>query len=486
MVRVTAVSKLLLAGLIFLAFVAPIAATADPVERASTVGDRELVNVTVYNGSMSLVHDRRRLSLVEGLNRVAWRDVSAQMDATSALLEDLDGGGVHVLEQNLDYDLLDPSALLQKYVGRDVIVVHDPQFAGERETRETARVLAANDGSVILRYRDRIETEVRGHIIFPTATGRFRDRPTLVLSLASARAGVQTVDLSYMTGGLSWRADYVGSISSDEKRMNLTGLVTLTNESGTSYDDARVQLVAGNVNVVAPEAANGAGTLVKSGTVSDVYSVNAQQENYFEYHLYTLGRRTTIENNQTKQVTLLTAHDVPIRKTLELRGSPDYYENADADLGDKLPIGVYVSFENRNGDLGIPLPGGVVRLYKNDSRGLSQFLGSDSIEHTPKNETVRLHLGDSFDVTAKKKQTAFHFTGMGSCATESSYEIRLGNAKPQPQDVVVVEPIPAEWWILRENVRHVKSSSSTATWTVRVPADSHATLTYTARVKWCG
>ena len=475
-------NRTLLATLVFLALVSPLATVGGPPERSSTVSDRELVNVTVYNGSMSLVHDRRRISLGEGVNHIAWRDVSAQMDATSALLEDLDGGGVQVLEQNLDYDLLNPSALLQKYVGRDVIVVHDPQFAGQRATRETARVLAANDGSVVLRYRDRIETEVRGHIVFPTATGTFRDQPTLVLDLASTRGGPQTVDLSYLTGGLSWSADYVGALANDEKHMNLTGLVTLTNQSGTTYDDARVQLVAGNVNVVTPTALK----TIARVTAANAYSVNAQQENYFEYHLYTLGRRTTIENNQTKQVTLLAARDVPVRKTLELRGSPYYYQNANADLGDKLPVAVYVSFDNRDGDLGVPLPGGVVRLYKNDSRGLSQFLGSDSIQHTPKNETVRLHLGDSFDVTANKKQTYFHFVGNGSCATDSSYEIRLGNAKPQPQDVLVIEPIPAQWTILDENMPHVKTSSSTATWTVHVPADSHTTLIYTSRVTWCG
>jgi len=477
-------NKMLLATFVLFAFVAPIGTTADSIERQSTVGDRELVNVTVYNGNMSLVHDRRKFSLDEGLNRIAWRDVSAQMDATSALLEDLDRGGVRVLEQNLDYDLLNPSALLQKYVGRDVVVVHDPQFAGELETRETARILAANDGNVILRYRDRIETQVRGHIIFPTATGTFRDQPTLVLDLASARGGVQTVDLSYLTGGLSWRADYVGALAADEKHLNLTGLVTLTNQSGASFDNARVQLVAGNVNVVTPAMLKAAAGAVAETSAED--RPNVQQENYFEYHLYTLSRRTTIENNQTKQVTLLTAREVPVRKTLELRGSSSYYQNADADLGDKLPVGVYVSFENRNGDLGVPLPGGIVRLYKNNSHGLSQFLGSDSIEHTPKNETVRLHLGDSFDVTAKKKQTDFRFVGGGSCATVSSYEVRLGNAKAEAQDVLVVEPIPAQWSILSENMPHEKSSSSTATWQVRLPAESHTALTYTARVKWCG
>lgn len=474
--------RTLMATLVFLALLSPLTAIG-AAERSTTVKDRELVNVTVYNGTMSLVHDRRRVSLDEGVNRIAWRDVSANMDATSALLEDVDGGGVQVLEQNLDYDLLNPSALLQKYVGRDVIVVHDPQFAGHRETRESARVLAANDGSVILRYRDRIETEVRGHIVFPTATGTFRDQPTLVLDLNSARGGRQTVDLSYLTGGLSWSADYIGSLTADEKHMNLTGLVTLTNQSGTSYDDARVQLVAGNVNVVTPTALK---TIAHVSAANESYSPNAQQENYFEYHLYTLGRRTTIQNNQTKQVTLLAARDVPIRKTLELRGSAYYYQGPNADLGDKLPVGVFVSFDNRGGEMGIPLPGGIVRLYKNDSHGLSQFLGSDSIQHTPKSETVRLHLGDSFDVTASKKQTAFQFVGNGSCATVSSYEVRLGNAKPEAQDVLVIEPIPAQWTILDENMPHEKSSSSTATWTVRVPAESHATLRYTSRVTWCG
>ncbi|MBV8284327.1 MAG: DUF4139 domain-containing protein, partial [Candidatus Eremiobacteraeota bacterium] len=245
--------KTLSAALCFLMVFGPITASADVAERESTVGDRESINVTVYNGSMSLVHDRRRITLDGGLNRIAWRDVSSNMDATSALLESLSGGGTRVLEQNLDYDLLNPAALLQKYVGRDVVVVHDPQFAGERETRETARVLSANDGNVILRYRDRIETEVRGHIVFPTATGTFRDQPTLVLDLESALSGPQTLDLSYLTGGISWRADYVGSMTPDEKHLNVTGLVTLSNTSGAAYENARLQLVAGNVNVVNPQ-----------------------------------------------------------------------------------------------------------------------------------------------------------------------------------------------------------------------------------------
>lgn len=457
-------------------------AGAAPLERTSGANERESINVTIYNGNggLALVHDRRRVRLAQGVNRIAWRDVSAQMDATSALLQPLQqGDNVGVLEQNFDYDLLDPSALLQKYVGQYVTVVHEARFTGERDTRERAKVLSVN-GGIVLEYADRIETQVRGYIVFPRSSRNFRDKPTLVLDLQSASAGIHALDLSYLTGGLTWSADYVGLMSPDETYLNLTGLITLSNTSGISYENARLQLMAGNVNAPLGQA-RGVLKTIASGTTSNVYSVS--QENYFEYHLYTLGRPTTILDNQTKQVVLLTARDVPIRKTLELRGSNYYYRSAQADLGARLPVGVYISFDNRGGDLGVPLPAGTVRLYKADSNGLSQFAGGDAIGHTPRNETVRLHLGDSFDVTANKKQTDFQI--IDSCRTQSAYEVRLGNAKAQPQTVLVVEPIPGDWQILEENLPHTKSSAATATWRVRVPPDGHATLTYIALTRWC-
>lgn len=453
---------------------------ADPPERSSLVGDRQSINVTVYNGGTALVHDRRTVHLEEGLNRIAWRDVSAQMDATTALLEAVGSSNrVEVLEQNFDYDLLDPNALMQKYVGRDVTVVHDPQFAGQREIRETARILSVN-GGIVLQYHDGIETSIRGHILFPSSGDNFRDRPTLTLDMDSSRSEAETLDLSYLTGGMSWRADYVGSVSPDDSHMSLTGLVTLSNTSGESYPNARLQLVAGNVNIVEPQ-----GTPYALKTIARVTSEQAavQQENYFEYHLYTLARPTTILDNQTKQLTLLSAHGVPVRETLELRGSQSYYQSAEPDIGDRLPVGAYLTFENRGGELGIPLPAGIVRLYKRDSRGLSQFLGSDTIDHTPKNESVRLHLGDSFDVTARKLQTDYHESS--TCSSDSSYKIILSNAKNIAQNVLVVEPIPGDWRIVQESLAHTKSSASTASWSVRVPADGRATLTYTARVNWC-
>jgi hypothetical protein len=467
---------------LLLASVTATSALAAPAERQSTVWQRELVNLTVYNADTSLVHDRRRLHLDAGINRIAWRDVSAQMDPTTALVDDVTSpDDVNVIEQNFDFDLLGPDALLQRYLGQEVVVVHDPRFAGERETRETARILSTN-GGIVLQYRNRIETALRGHIAYPVSSKNFRDRPTLVLEIDSRRAGSQSIDLSYLTTGLSWHADYVGVLGADEKTMSLVGLVTLSNTSGVAYDNARLQLVAGNVNVT-PRAAAGSLRTIAHVT-SDTYSVpQFGEQNYFEYHLYTLQRPTTVLNNQTKQISLLSAHGVPIRKTLELRGSSDYYRSAEPDLGDRLPVQVYVSFENHGGELGIPLPAGTVRLYKNDAGGLSQFVGSDQIGHTPRNETVRLNLGQSFDVTARKKQTSFD--NLGFCSADSSYEIVVSNAKPKAQDVLVVEAIPGSWQILAETAPHVKSSASSANWTLRVPADGRTRLTYTARSSWC-
>jgi hypothetical protein len=460
----------------------PAASIATPAERSSTTADRQGLNVTIYNAGTALVHDRRRVRLDNGVNRIAWRDVSGSMDPTTAVLRDLtSGNNLDVVEQNYDFNLFSPQALLQRYIGRDVIVVHEARFPGERETRERARVLST-DGGVVLKYKNRIETDVRGYIIFPTTANNFRDKPTLELELDSGSDGPQTLDLSYLTTGMSWHADYVGVLSADEQHMALRGIVTLSNTSGASYDNARLQLVAGNVNVVQEGVPQG--TVLRTiATVRSRASGEIGEENYFEYHLYTLSRPTTILDKQTKQVTMFNADTVPVQKTLELRGSPDYYQSANADLGDRLPVGVYVTFKNHGGQLGIPLPAGIVRLYENDSRGLTQFLGSDSIKHTPKNEDVRLHLGDSFDVTARKRQTDFRFTG--NCSSESSYDIVVSNAKDIPQNVLIVESIPGQWSITSETAPHTKTSSSTADWALNVPPDSKSELQYTARTKWC-
>ena len=455
-------------------------AVADPGERVSGLGDQRAVGITIYNSELALVRDRRHLALPRGESHLALRDVSARMQPETALMTSVSApGNLAVLEQNFDYDLLSPQKLLEKYVGRDVDVVRYDPRSGERRT-EHARVLATNDG-VVLRYADRIETSVNGTLSFPSLPPDLRDRPTLVTDINNGTDGEQDVELTYLTGGLSWKADYTALLAPNDDRLDLHGLITLQNQSGTEYRDATVQLVAGDVNV-ARDQLRAIGSVTSRSTMAAPPPPTEQA--LFEYHLYTLGRRTTVADNQTKQVELMTAPGISVVKTLELRGSSYYYHSATSDLGTRLKIGTYVSFRNEGGQLGIPLPRGIVRVYKRDNAGTAQFIGSDSIDHTPKGETVRLHLGDSFDVTANKKQTDFHIVDSNNNVYDSAYEIVLRNAKKTAETVQVIEPIPSDWTILSSSLPYHKSSSATATWSVNIPPESATTLTYRVRVKF--
>jgi len=448
-------------------------------ERRSTLDDQQAVAVTIYNENLALIKDTRRVTLAEGLNQLALREVSGKLRAETASLRSLSRpGAFSVLEQNFDFDLLTPAKLLEKYVGRDVRIVKTNRATGE-ETIETARVLSANNG-VVLKIGDRIETGLPGRIVYDSVPTTLRDRPTLVTHISNKRAGEQTVELSYLTGGLSWRADYVAELNADDSALDLNGWVTLTNQSGTAYPNARLQLVAGDVNRVHEKlrfAARRADVLAESAPTAKM-----AEESLFEYHLYTLPRTTTIADNQTKQVALLNAASVPVKKELLLQGNDYYYWSSYGHIGQKMKVAVYVQFENRHaGKLGVPLPKGVIRVYKKDSAGNAQFVGEDRIDHTPKNETVRLRLGEAFDVTADKKQTDFR--RISSTVYESAYAIELKNAKREPVTVVVREPVPGEWRMLEQSSPHTKAAAGTAEWHIKVPAEGRTKLTYRVLVR---
>jgi hypothetical protein len=326
-----------------------------------------------------------------------------------------------------------------------------------------------------------------GRLIFPDVPENLRDKPTLVMQLVSKTAAPQDLELSYLTGGLSWQADYVAELNSDESRLNLLGWVTLTNTSGTSYNNARLQLVAGDVHQVQP--------VFEKRTVREAvdiaYAAQAPgmaQEPLFEYHLYSLDRTTNILENQTKQVALLQAEDIASTKEYLLKGQDYYYRNRAGNLGSKIKVAVYLSFENTTAEnLGMPLPKGIVRVYKQDSTGSVQFVGEDRIDHTPENETVRLKLGNAFDITADRKQTDFRkLAGFAkyNYVFESAYRIELKNGKDDDVEVKVVEPMPGDWEILSENHSHKKISSSEAEWLVKIPAKGSAELVYRVKVKF--
>ena len=456
-------------------------------EKPSTLADQQSVAVTIYNENLALVKDQRRIGFDAGRNRLALREVSARMRPETALLRSLSHpGSLSLLEQNFDFDLLTPAKLLEKYVGRQVRVFRINPKSGE-ESFETATVLAANAG-VVLRIGDRIETGLPGRIVYDGVPANLRDRPTLVSELDAARSGAQTVELSYLTGGLSWKADYVAELNAADTALDLNGWVTLTNQSGTAYPNARLQLVAGDVNRVPDELRVAKAMLAQRAAAAEAPRNDMAQESLFEYHLYTLQRPTTISDNQTKQVALLAAQGVPVTKELVLQGSDYYYRTSVGGIGQKLKVGVFVQLENRESSrLGMPMPKGVVRVYKKDSAGNAQFVGEDRIDHTPKNETVRLKLGEAFDVTADKKQTDFKRrepTNRASYVFESAYEIVLRNAKKEAATVVVREPVPGDWTMLEQSQPHTKVAAGTAEWKVRVPAEGGTTLRYRVLVRY--
>jgi hypothetical protein len=454
-------------------------------EAASTLADQQSVAVTIYNENLALIKDTRRIALDAGINRLALREVSARMRPETASLRSLTHPGtLSLLEQNFDFDLLTPAKLLEKYVGREVRVFRVNRKTGV-ESFETATVLAAN-GGVVLRIGDRIETGLPGRIVYDGVPPNLRDRPTLVTELQSSRAGQQTVELSYLSSGLAWKADYVAELNASDSSLDLNGWVTLTNTSGTSYPNARLQLVAGDVNRVRDEMRY---TAKASRAMAEAPAPRQMaEESLFEYHLYTLQRPTTIADNQTKQVALLGASAVPVRKELVLQGNDYYYRSSVGGIGQKMKVGVFVQFENREAShLGLPMPKGVVRVYKKDGAGNAQFIGEDSIDHTPKSESARLKLGEAFDVTADKKQSDFKRREPFAAWTyvyESAYEIVLKNAKKEAQTVVAREPVPGDWRMLEESARHAKVAAGTAEWKIDVPAEGSATLKYRVLVRY--
>lgn len=459
----------------------------DTREQRTTLADQREVAVTIYNDNLALVKDQRRVLLHPGTQSLAFRDVSAKMRAETALLRSLSApGALTVLEQNFDFDLLTPQKLLEKYVGETVQVVRVHPATGA-ETSETATVLAANNG-VVLKVGERIETGIPGRLVFASVPPNLRDRPTLVMALDNSGSAQQDVELSYLTSGLAWRADYVVELSAADDRLDMSGWVTLTNTSGASYRHARLQLVAGDVNQVAPLRERSQAMMMAAPAAMAKVQDKLAQESLFEYHLYTLGRTTTIAENQTKQVALLAASGVPARKELLLQGNDYYYQSSVGELGQKLKVAVFLEFDNKDSArLGLPLPRGIVRVYKKDTAGNAQFIGEDRIDHTPKNEKVRLKLGDVFDVTADKRQTDFKKVASGgkyNYAFESAYEFTLKNAKKEAVVVTVQEPLPGDWEILSASQPHTKDAAHTARWSIKVPAEGSTRLNYRALVRY--
>lgn len=468
------------AGLLALAcLAAPLTALAQPAETSVDLERRTGLALTIYNADLALVRDVRRVELQEGENRLAFSGVSGQLRPETASLEPAaDGATFRVVEQSFDFDPISPQKLLEASVGRTVRVVTTHPTTGE-ESVEEATVLSAADG-VVLQIGDRIETGVPGRLVFDSVPPGLRARPTLVVTLDTPLAASAPLALSYLSGGLTWRADYVGELDPAEKRLDLKVWATLSNTSGSSYPDARLQLVAGDVNLAEPLRP----PTPRPGLAmarAELAAPDVSEESVSDYHLYSLERPVTLAQNQTKQIALMTLEGVPVTKEYRL-------ENA-LQLGPqpqttKPAVGAWLLFANDEAaGAGEPLPRGVVRIYRRQPAGAAVFLGADRLDHTPKGGKVELRLGRAFDLAAERRQTEFTRPGADRNLYEAGYEVVLRNGGDAPATVVVRETIPGDWEMLAESHKHAKRAANQAEWRIDVPAAGAATLTYRARVR---
>jgi len=449
----------------------------------STQQDQKELAVTVYNSNVALVRDVRRLQLPAGRLDLRYMDIAAQVNPATVHIVSLSAPkDLNVLEQNYEYDLLSPQKLLQKYVGKELTLVRVvTENNSTKEVPVKATLLALNEGPVWKVGNEIITGMGADRYVFPDLPENLYSKPTLVWLLDNARAGQQTLEASYLTDQVNWSADYVLTIGADQKGAGLNGWVTVNNNSGTAFRNAQLQLVAGEVHRVSEErAVSGRVTMAKAAVPAAPQFV---QEPISEYHLYTLERRTNLQDNETKQISLLGATGVSFDKVFEVDGQQYYYHNAQRP-GEpiKEPVQVHIKFKNsKENSLGMPLPAGTVRVYQGDSKGRVQFIGEDRIGHTPKDETLDLHIGNAFDVVAERKQADFKAFGR---AFEFAFEISLRNHKPEPITVVVNEPLGGDWTMLDSNYKYEKTAAFAAQFTVPVAANAESVLKYRVRVQW--
>jgi hypothetical protein len=458
-----------------------------PVEAApaqaptSSLDDQVELAVTVYNSNIALVRDVRQLDLPRGEFNLEFQDIAATVNPATVHFRSLsEPGTVRVLEQNYEYDLLEPDKLLRKYVGRDVTLVRSRQQDGRTvEEAVTARLLSYNNAPVWEIGGEIVTGIGADHIRFPELPDNLHVRPTLIWSLGNDGAARHRIEASYLAGQLSWNADYVLTVTRDDRSADLDGWVTLTNGSGTTFRNAALQLVAGDLNRV--QQGRGQNNVMMDALAVAERAPQMVQEAFSDYHLYTVGRKTTINNSETKQISMMTGTGVPVTKRYVVNGHYGYYRSAHPGAPVKDPVQLFYQFQNKaTGGLGMPMPAGVVRVYQADSRGGTQFVGEDRIGHTPKDETLDIRIGSAFDVVAERRQ--IDFSRIGDRVFELEYEIVLRNHKTTAVTVEVNEPVGGDWQILRSTHGATKTAAFAAQFQVPVAADSAATLTYRVRV----
>lgn len=462
---------------------------------AATEKPQEGVALTIYNQNFGVVRERRDVDVTEKVGMIRFTDVASQIDGTSVHFKSLTDPGATVLEQNYEYDLVSADKLLDKYIDKQIAVLtkDGSRYAGKLLSFDGNQLVIRQEGEkseiVMVQRGDNVKD-----IQFGALPEGLITKPTLVWKLATEKVGQQLIEVAYQTAGIGWQADYNAVLNPNDTKLDLGGWVTINNQSGATYKDAKLKLIAGDVRRVQPTALPGVYALRKMAVNEMAGAAGFEEKSFFEYHLYTLGRPATVAQNQTKQIELLKAGDVPVKKIFLYDGAPQYRFygglNNDANYGSEdsnKKINVVIEVKNsRENNMGMALPRGKVRLYKRDEAdGSLEFIGEDQIDHTPKDETVKLHIGDAFDIVGERKRTDFKVDTGRHVMTES-FEIRVRNHKTEPVEVLVKETLYRwnNWEIVESNQKWTKYDSNTIHFPVKVDKDGETVVTYTVKYTW--
>jgi hypothetical protein len=481
------------------------AAAAKDDGRARIAGERKTVDLTVYNSNFALVREERLIPLGKGTNRVLVPEIPATIDPTSLHFSSLtDPAGVRVLEQNYQYDLVNQGKLLEKYLGKQVEFLRlDPEK--KKEYSVGGRILSvggnpeqygAGEGvnaGLVAEIGGKIELNPAGRLVLPSLPEGLVLKPQLEWMLTSAKEGEHRAEISYLANSISWSCDYVALLNKDDDHIDLKGWVTLVNNSGTAFKDAGLKLVAGDVNRVQEQPVMYMRSEMKMAAAE---APQFQQKELFEYKIYSLQRHTDLGNNESKQIELVAAKNASARKLLIYDGLEDgwrywvgnegYRTQSTFGQQSNPKVGVYMAFRNdEKSGLGMPLPKGKVRVYKRDDDGREQFVGEDQMDHTPKDEEVRLYLGNAFDVVGSRAQTDFRTLSSGH-VIEETFEIKVRNHKKDAVDVMVYEHPwrGSQWEVVKTTVQGEKIDQTTLRFPLKIAPDKEKSVVFTLRYTW--
>ncbi len=435
---------------------------------ASSIAQQK-VAITIYNENLALVHETRSVEIPRGVNPVNFADVAAQIDPTSVQIKVVNSpASMQILEQNYEYDLVNSSKIFEKYLEKEVKLVV------KNGNEVTGKLLNAGSKDVVLQEEDGNLQIINAQEIlscdFPKLPDGLIARPTLVWEVNNTGATNREIEVSYLTRGISWHAEYVGVLDENDANMNLTGWVSIDNKSGATYKEAKLKVVAGDVNLVQKQIRR---TRVQAEMqLARAADAGFQEKEFFEYHLYTLQRPATVRDNQVKQITFIPESKPAVTKRYVYEGQRDP-RNAS----------VLVEFKNeKSNGLGMALPAGKVRVYKADSDESLLFLGEDQIKHTPKDEEIRLTIGKAFDIIGEREILTER--RLGKRAREQDIQITLRNHKNEAIKVTVVERSYGEWDVRNSSTPVKKKTAQVAEWEINVPADGEAKLTFTIANRW--